>query len=146
MTHTCLESPFLPLSEYTTIGGGEVTTCKSYERKTAKMAQKPGFAPRWHILIGLERYASCVMLLFLVPRGFAFVWLRGAFGEANTQSLAAPRFGHKAIDVYTFKKWGFRSLPGQHPTVRLTTVRLNHFPYPAGGDARPDHRHPPLGE
>ena len=62
MTHTCLKSPFLPLSEYTTKGGGggggEVTACKNYERKTAKMAPKPGFAPRWHILIGAERYQS----------------------------------------------------------------------------------------
>ena len=57
MTHTCLKSPFLPLSEYTTIGGGEVTACKSYEQKTAKMAQKPGFALRWYQPNGSERYA-----------------------------------------------------------------------------------------
>ena len=29
MTHTCLRSPFLPLSKYTTIGGGEVTACNA---------------------------------------------------------------------------------------------------------------------
>ena len=58
MTHRCLASPFLPLFEYTTIGGAEVTACKSYQQKTAKMAQKPGFSPRWHILIRAERYMS----------------------------------------------------------------------------------------
>ena len=56
MTHTCLKSLFLPLSEYTTIGWGEVTACKSYERKTAKMAPKPGFAQRCHMMNGSERY------------------------------------------------------------------------------------------
>ena len=58
MTHTCLKSPFLPLSEHTTTGEGEVTACNSYERKTAEMAQKPGFALRWHITIRAERYGS----------------------------------------------------------------------------------------
>ena len=41
-------------------GGGEMTACNSYEQKyeqkTAKMAQNPGFALRWHVTNGAERY------------------------------------------------------------------------------------------
>ena len=58
MTHTCLKSHLFPLSEKATIGGSEMTACKSYERKAAQMAQNPCFTQGWHILIRAERYVG----------------------------------------------------------------------------------------
>jgi len=87
--------PFLLLSEYTTIGGGEVTTCKSHERKTAKKAQKPGFAPRWHKPIRPKRYFQrvivfgvcvCVCARACVFLSVYFLLLKGVSGAEKNAS------------------------------------------------------------
>ena len=74
------------------VGGGGWTAFKNHERKTAKMAPKTGFAPRWHILNGAERYLLYLYTAIFEGQGiFTGKWLpKPAFGarcEGSQQNV-----------------------------------------------------------